>query len=765
MAHPHPHFRRTWPHCLSRWAAVAAVLGTVQTHGLLVPTTPTRRPTTTRLWESREGTDASVVEDDGFTQMFEPTWRRVFRKGASVLRVRPRRAAPRLRKVKAPPKRLSNDPGTLVLVRHGESMWNQNKTFTGWADPDLSECGRREVEHAARLLLEGGFDIDVVYTSRLTRAIRSTWILLREMNTVHLPVYKSWRLNERMYGALTGLSKVQAAETLGEERVQEWRSSLKKRPPALDPTHKHWPGRDRKHADLSMEQIPLTESLQDCMDRTESLWTQRIVPDLAKGRNVLIVAHGNSLRGLVKRIDDIGDEAIQNVGVPTGIPLIYKFDRELKPVPQPGRATELGLTGCFLEERGVLRAALKFEAEWSSRVPGYQETMRSMSSVGGYDLGPVHRSLYKLNLERELERWMSSGNTTTDADAIDQDVKAQATDLRQGMTNAYSGASPLGSALPKPKEKRRAGVQLDADAQLVIIRHGKTEFNKLGLFTGWDDAPLADEGRVEAHKAGRLLLKHGLRFDVVYTSWLSRAIETAWIIVDELDCLWLPIVKSWRLNERMYGALTGLSKKMVAQKHGDARFRAWRRGYKTRPPPVSSFSQFYPGNDMRYNSLLDVRWSFRETVIRSLESGRVRVHRKLPKTESLKDCMDRTIPYFKETIVPFSINNGKRVLIASSENAIRGLLMHLCDIPEERISEIEIPTGLPLIYDVSNRQLQLLDDGTGRDLLEVYNFGTGVDMLFTRDNVCYTAPPPGEATTAAADSRGGVTSASSPEAS
>jgi bisphosphoglycerate-dependent phosphoglycerate mutase family 1 len=149
------------------------------------------------------------------------------------------------------------------------------------------------------------------------------------------------------------------------------------------------------------------------------------------------------------------------------------------------------------------------------------------------------------------------------------------------------------------------------------------------------------------------LKAHGFEFDVVYTSWLSRAIETAWLVMDELDCLWLPIIKSWRLNERMYGELTGLSKIMVKQRHGEKQFKQWRRGYKVRPPSVSSFSVHYPGNDSRYTRFMkDVRYSLSETLIRSIEGRGLKLHRKFPKSESLKDCMDRTIPYFSQVIVP-----------------------------------------------------------------------------------------------------------------
>lgn len=214
------------------------------------------------------------------------------------------------------------------------------------------------------------------------------------------------------------------------------------------------------------------------------------------------------------------------------------------------------------------------------------------------------------------------------------------------------------------------------------------------------DAPLAREGREEARMAGKLLKAHGFEFDVVYTSWLSRAIETAWLVIDEMDAIWLPIIKSWRLNERMYGSLTGKSKSMVSQKYGEKQFMAWRRGYSVKPPPVSSFSVHYPGNDPRYKLINDIRISVSETIMRSFDSGRPTIYRKLPKSESLKDCMDRTIPYYEQQIVPEALNKGKRVLISSSENAIRGLLMVLCDIPQDKISGLEIPNGEHLLIGI-----------------------------------------------------------------
>mmetsp|Transcript_3745 Transcript_3745/g.4312 ORF Transcript_3745/g.4312 Transcript_3745/m.4312 type:complete len:852 (+) Transcript_3745:42-2597(+) len=664
------------------------------------------------------------------------------------------------------------DPGTLILIRHGQSLWNANQTFTGWADPDLSQKGHREAEHAARLLLEGGYEIDVVFTSRLKRAIRTARIILQELNEVYLPVFKSWRLQERNYGALTGLSKKETAEELGADLIQEWRGSYHARPPALKRTDTYWPGNDRKYADLSDDEIPLTESLEDCMLRTSPVWETRIKRELRKGRNVLVVAHANTLRGLVKTIDGISDDDIQDVALPTGVPMVYKFDQYFKPL-DPDGPSQIHTNGLFLEKPTLLKDALTREAEWANNVPGYDSTMARPSRK---TMSSLELSLNKLNAERALGEWAgqfitaedeeddgSDGNqgkpiqileaTTTTATAVTNHSSSLTTATAAGKNNEAATAegknkddettttkitpnivqsSPCVASLPAASVVPGIGsIPIRKDAVLVIIRHGKTEHNKLKLFTGWEDAPLAMEGIEEAKEAGRLLKLHGFEFDVVYTSWLSRAIETAWHVMDEMDELWLPLIKTWRLNERMYGMLTGLSKRMVAQRHGEKKFMAWRRGYNTPPPKVSSFSPHYPGNDKRYNKYLnDVRFSLKESLIRSIESGRITLRRKLPKSESLKDCMDRTIPFFTERIIPEALDQGKRVLISSSENAIRGLLMHLCEIPEDQISGLEIPNGLPLIFDVNSKCIKLLDDGTGRDPLEVHNFGNAANYLF-----------------------------------
>ena len=707
----------------------------------------------TKLRRNKQKADADMNED-GYADMQQRGRNRSFFQ--KVLRL-PFKTA---KKIISKDKR---EPGTLILVRHGESEWNKNKTFTGWADPDLTEQGKREVEHAARLLMEGGYhyDINVVFTSRLKRAIRSTWILLQEFNEVYLPVFKSWRLNERFYGALTGLNKTATAEQLGEDLVQGWRGSLRSRPPALNEQNQYYPGRDRKYADLTRDELPVTESLLDCMERTKPLWDNKILFELKKGRNVLVVAHANTLRGLVKTIDDIGEDEIRNVSIPTGIPIVYKFEKlangelqSVAPKSQENSVSQLHMTGQFLEKPGLLKEALKLEKEWINQVPGYGGTMsRHPRPMTG-----LERSLYKLNAVRELGEWanefldlepeedsnddgkgvfITPEKTQPDASVTTEAIestKIPSTESEKALLlddEDEEEAAPTFFAQPCVTSTPTSSVgQTRQDSVIVIIRHGKTQHNKLGLFTGWEDAPLADEGIEEAKEAGRNLKKNGFEFDVVYTSWLSRALETAWYVMDEMDSLWLPIVKTWRLNERMYGELTGLSKMMVKQRHGEKQFKAWRRGYDVRPPAVSSFSQNYPGNDPRYRYIRDVRYSVKETAIRSIEKGKPMLVRKLPKTESLKDCMDRTIPYFVERIAKDAIDQNKRVLISSSENAIRGLLMHLCDIPESEITGLEIPNGLPLIYDIKSKCVKLLDDGTGRDPLEVYNFGSAAKYLF-----------------------------------
>jgi 2,3-bisphosphoglycerate-dependent phosphoglycerate mutase len=221
--------------------------------------------------------------------------------------------------------------GKLVLLRHGQSEWNVANLFTGWHDVDLTELGRAEARQAGRELKATGIRFDFVYTSLLKRAIRTLWIALDEMDRMWLPVEKSWRLNERHYGALQGLDKAQTVEKHGEAQVKVWRRSYDIPPPALDPADERHPKHDPRYADLDPRLLPATESLKNTLERVLPLWSEEIAPKLRAGRNVLIVAHGNSIRALVKMLDNMPESEIVELNIPTGVPLLYELDAALKP--------------------------------------------------------------------------------------------------------------------------------------------------------------------------------------------------------------------------------------------------------------------------------------------------------------------------------------------------------------------------------------------------------------------------------------------------
>jgi 2,3-bisphosphoglycerate-dependent phosphoglycerate mutase len=220
----------------------------------------------------------------------------------------------------------------LVLLRHGESVWNQENRFTGWTDVDLSAKGVDEARRAGRLLKENGFNFDIVFTSVLKRAIRTLWIALDEMDAMWLPVYNTWRLNERHYGALQGLNKAEMASKYGEEQVLIWRRSYDVRPPSLDPGDPRNPANDVRYKNMDQGDIPLTECLKDTVARFLPYWHESIVPVIRSGKRVMIVAHGNSLRALVKYLDNIPDKEITGLNIPTGIPLVYSLDDQMRPV-------------------------------------------------------------------------------------------------------------------------------------------------------------------------------------------------------------------------------------------------------------------------------------------------------------------------------------------------------------------------------------------------------------------------------------------------
>jgi 2,3-bisphosphoglycerate-dependent phosphoglycerate mutase len=223
-------------------------------------------------------------------------------------------------------------PGKLVLVRHGQSLWNLENLFTGWVDVDLTEQGRNEARDAGRLLKAEGFQFDLAFTSVLKRAVRTLWIVLDEMDLMWLPVERNWRLNERHYGALQGLDKAQTVAKHGAEQVKIWRRSYDVPPPALTLDDERHPRFDRRYASLKADELPASESLKTTLDRVLPYWNTRLAPELKAGRNVLVVAHGNSLRALVKMLDNMSNEDIIEFNIPTGVPILYELDDQLKPL-------------------------------------------------------------------------------------------------------------------------------------------------------------------------------------------------------------------------------------------------------------------------------------------------------------------------------------------------------------------------------------------------------------------------------------------------
>lgn len=237
-------------------------------------------------------------------------------------------------------------PGKLVLVRHGQSIWNVENLFTGWTDVDLSERGRAEAARAAVELQQAGIDVDIAFTSLLKRAIRTLWIILDGMDRMWIPVERTWQLNERHYGALQGLNKAQTVAEHGEAQVKIWRRSYDIPPPALaddDPRH---PRFDPRYRHIDPQQLPATESLKTTLDRVKPFWDARIAPELRAGRNVLVTAHGNSLRALVKMLDQVAEADIVELNIPTGVPLVYELDADLKP-----------MSSRYLGDEAAIRAA------------------------------------------------------------------------------------------------------------------------------------------------------------------------------------------------------------------------------------------------------------------------------------------------------------------------------------------------------------------------------------------------------------------------
>lgn len=257
---------------------------------------------------------------------------------------------------------------TVVLIRHGESQWNIENRFTGWVDVPLAPSGVAESHRAAKSLMEEKFEFDMVYTSTLKRAIKTAWNVLEDMDCMHLPVVQDWRLNERMYGGLQGLNKTETVEKHGEDQVFIWRRSYDVPPPVMEAGHEFHPRKEAKYNFLSDAELPLTESLAHVVKRFMPLWNDTLVPEIKKGKKLLISAHGNTLRALVKHLDDIPEDVIAKLNIPTSVPLVYQLDEAtMKPIKGDHGDKWAPLSGRYLGDEAVIRAAIDGVANQSAK--------------------------------------------------------------------------------------------------------------------------------------------------------------------------------------------------------------------------------------------------------------------------------------------------------------------------------------------------------------------------------------------------------------
>jgi len=260
---------------------------------------------------------------------------------------------------------------TVVFLRHGQSKWNAASLFTGWADVELTTLGKNEAAAGATAMWKEGIVVDVAFTSLLKRAQQTLDIVMRITGQEDLPVHRSWRLNERMYGALTGLNKKETVAKYGEEQVAQWRRSYSTPPPEISTDSEYWPGNDNQYAHIPLEDIPLSECLKDTVERCLPYWESSITPALGRGKTVLVAAHGNSIRGMLKHLDDISDDEITKLEIPTGIPLVYSLDKDLKPIPHPRAVAPL--TGYFLVDEEELKRKQEEVANQSKLRYGVEE--------------------------------------------------------------------------------------------------------------------------------------------------------------------------------------------------------------------------------------------------------------------------------------------------------------------------------------------------------------------------------------------------------
>merc|ERR1740123_111048 len=475
----------------------------------------------------------------------------------------------------------------IVFVRHGESEWNLKNLFCGWYDADLSEKGVTEAISGGKAIKEAGLVFDQGYSSMLTRANKTLDFILEEAGQkASCPVEKTWRLNERHYGNLTGANKKEAVEKFGADQVQIWRRSYDTPPPPMTEDNECYKAireDPRYNGQLSDEEFPMAESLELTIKRTLPFWDNTIIPALKKGKKIIVAAHGNSLRGIVYHLDSMTKEEIMDLNLPTGIPFVYMLDEAFKPL----------VSMQFLGDEATVAAAI------------------------------------------------------------------------ESVKNQTGG------------QKKKL-----AKYKIVFVRHGESEWNLKNLFCGWYDADLSEKGVTEAKSGGKAIKDAGLVFDQGYSSMLTRANKTLDFILEEAgqkaSC---PVEKTWRLNERHYGNLTGANKKEAVEKFGADQVQIWRRSYDTPPPPMTEDNECYKSirEDPQYQGQLS--------------------DEEFPEAESLELTIKRTLPFWNDTIIP-ALKAGKKIVVAAHGNSLRGIVCHLDNMTKEVIMELNLPTGIPFVYEL-----------------------------------------------------------------
>jgi 2,3-bisphosphoglycerate-dependent phosphoglycerate mutase len=559
-------------------------------------------------------------------------------------------------------------PGRLVLVRHGQSEWNAANLFTGWADADLSERGVVEAREGGVLLREEGLEISECWTSCLRRSIRTSCLLLSSIDQCYVPMHKTVLLNEQHCGALMGLNKRELAKEHGVEQVMRWRRDYDCKPPDLpleSPLHESIASDPRYNpADPARRvEVPRAESFREVCTRVQRLWDESLAPSLRRGKTVLVVSHGNTLRSLIRLLDGVSPDAVHLIDLPTAAPLVYDLGLDLAPIAAHGVWGEgdasVACHGRFLTDPSrvsqaqramreqVLRdISVTTDTSVKTEAPSRLADKRTQATVNiGGSTYNIRQNPPQTYFKQESER-----------------LDAQAQDEYRELADALGSSSV-------PGHKRRV------KAVLVLLRHGRSVYNEANRFTGWSDVELTNRGREEARLAGRLLRTAGIsRLSQVFTSVLKRAIKTAWLALDEMETQWTPVSMTWRLNERHYGALQGRDKKECVREHGLRQVQQWRRGYRQRPPPCEEAAVSGTGlaADRRYEGV------------------------EVPRAESLEDCIGRTQPFLHETLFPqlreavmvadaLGAEDVPTVLVCSSEHAIRSICMELEGLSEEQV--------------------------------------------------------------------------------